>query len=370
MNILLNLNNSPYGRSILSGVLAAASAEPQCMLWLNNPNIPQPSKPGHFDGAIGGASLREAPGIIGHIPAININSNPIAGTWQVCSDNELICRMAFDHLYEHQIRQFCYIHLQSGSTSEIRLEMFRKIVSEGGCACKVLEIDDPRAYKEERFPLAEQLREIPLPFGVFVPRDDLAPQVYAACRELGLNIPDEVSILSVNNTFSVCTAMDPPLTSIELEAEGIGSRALSLLLDIIRGLAMPQQPILYPPRELVPRGSTARKLKRDENVVKVIDYMQAHIREPVVLEDLLREQTLSQSVFERRFKRETGMSPMRYLRHLRIERAKQLLEQTDMKVVEIARECGIPDPNHLCAIFRKQLKTTPLEYRRQQRRSS
>ena len=77
--------------------------------------------------------------------------------------------------------------------------------------------------------------------------------------------------------------------------------------------------------------------RRDENVVRVIDYMLANIGEPLVLEDLVRRQAGSQSVFERRFKRDTGMSPMRYLRHLRLDCAKRLLETTDLKVIEIAK---------------------------------
>lgn len=362
MDIRINLNRSPYGRRVLSGVYEAVRYKPDCMLWLHDPNLPQ-APPNSFDGIIGVPQAARTGPILGPVPIININSVPVEGTWQVYSDNYAICKMAFDHLYDRQIRQFCYVHVASGGVSRARLVHLGELAEAAGCPWTIIKAEE-RGDLHETDLIANALRNLPLPVGIMLPRDRFAPPVFDACNELGLKIPDDVAVISINNALPLCTSTVPPLTSIELNAEAVGVQALELVTRLADGEDIPKDPIVVPPRQLVARESTDRKHRRDESVVKAIDYMMANISEPVVLEDLLRQQPLSQRVFERRFKEETGMPPMRYLRHLRLERAKNLLETTDLKVIEIAERCGIPDSNHLCALFRQHIKVTPLAYRR------
>jgi transcriptional regulator GlxA family with amidase domain len=60
----------------------------------------------------------------------------------------------------------------------------------------------------------------------------------------------------------------------------------------------------------------------------------------------------------------TGCTPMEYLLRLRIERAKSLLRETDMKIIDIAMACGIGSSQYFANIFRQSTGVTPSSYRR------
>jgi AraC-like DNA-binding protein len=73
---------------------------------------------------------------------------------------------------------------------------------------------------------------------------------------------------------------------------------------------------------------------------------------------------LSQGYFARTFREQTGMSPMSFLMHARIEAACQLLEQEDIKVGSIALNVGFASPQRFNAAFKKYMGITPMEHRR------
>ncbi|MEP7323508.1 MAG: helix-turn-helix domain-containing protein, partial [Saprospiraceae bacterium] len=65
----------------------------------------------------------------------------------------------------------------------------------------------------------------------------------------------------------------------------------------------------------------------------------------------------------RRFKHATGIPPIVYLQHVRIEKAKQELEQTNRSISEIIPDTGYHDPKSFRKVFLKLVGITPLEYR-------
>ena len=72
---------------------------------------------------------------------------------------------------------------------------------------------------------------------------------------------------------------------------------------------------------------------------------------------------MSTSHFIRTFKTQVGYSPLAYQTRLRIERAKDLLQATDLRVSEIAQRIGYQNPMYFSSTFKKHTGMTPLEYR-------
>ena len=79
--------------------------------------------------------------------------------------------------------------------------------------------------------------------------------------------------------------------------------------------------------------------------------------------DLAALVDLSPSRFSHLFRQATGVSPVRYLQALRMERAGQLLARTSLPVTEVMRLVGCPDPSHFARNFRKHFGEGPSEYR-------
>ncbi|MGE8186794.1 helix-turn-helix domain-containing protein [Pseudomonas sp. NPDC086278] len=72
---------------------------------------------------------------------------------------------------------------------------------------------------------------------------------------------------------------------------------------------------------------------------------------------------LSRSHFSRAFKCSTGLSPQDWIRHQRIARAKQLIQNTDLSLTQISLECGFCDQAHFCHIFTRSEGINPFAWR-------
>ena len=92
-------------------------------------------------------------------------------------------------------------------------------------------------------------------------------------------------------------------------------------------------------------------------------YMGLNLKEKFSLDELARRACISKAHFCRRFKEETGASPWTYLTLLRLEKAKKLLECSELSPGEIAGLCGFYDASYFSRQFRRYVKVTPLEYR-------
>ncbi len=73
---------------------------------------------------------------------------------------------------------------------------------------------------------------------------------------------------------------------------------------------------------------------------------------------------LSESRFNHLFKEQTGYSPYAYFMKLRIDNAAALLENTDMKISDVAGCCGFEDPLYFSQVFKRQHSMTPSQYRK------
>lgn len=98
-------------------------------------------------------------------------------------------------------------------------------------------------------------------------------------------------------------------------------------------------------------------------IATAIRYMEKYYSEDIRLEDLASEVRLSKYHFTRQFSKSVGMTPANYLRKIRIEKAVQLLHQTEHTVEQIGRIVGFSNGNYFCKVFRKMVGTSPERFR-------
>lgn len=95
-----------------------------------------------------------------------------------------------------------------------------------------------------------------------------------------------------------------------------------------------------------------------------INYIHNNFERDISLGDIAKFVFLSPSYFTRAFKEETGMSPISYLLKVRIDRAKELLADTGLKISDIALSVGFSNQQRFNEMFKKYSKLTPLQYRK------
>lgn len=102
----------------------------------------------------------------------------------------------------------------------------------------------------------------------------------------------------------------------------------------------------------------------DQRVQIVLDLMEENLQRELSLEELARIVNLSASRLRHLFRAETGMSPTQYLKSVRIQKAKEMLETTFMSVKQIMSLVGAGDRNHFAHNFKKAYGSSPTEYRK------
>jgi len=96
---------------------------------------------------------------------------------------------------------------------------------------------------------------------------------------------------------------------------------------------------------------------------RVVDFIQAHIDQPIHLDELAAAAAVSPFHFHRQFKKATGVTPHQYIRQMRIERAKELLSGSELPLVEVAAQVGYSDQSHFTSTFSKITSVSPRRYR-------
>ena len=95
----------------------------------------------------------------------------------------------------------------------------------------------------------------------------------------------------------------------------------------------------------------------------VIQMMEQNIEEPISPAALARDVGMSTRQLERLFRRYLNRSPKRYYMELRLQKARNLLMQTDMSVINVALACGFASPSHFSKCYRSHYNTTPYRER-------
>ncbi len=102
---------------------------------------------------------------------------------------------------------------------------------------------------------------------------------------------------------------------------------------------------------------------RHPKLSMVIQMMEANIEEPISPSILAQDVGMSTRQLERLFRRYLNRSPKRYYMELRLQKARNLLMQTDMSVINVALACGFASPSHFSKCYRAHYDTTPYRER-------
>jgi LacI family transcriptional regulator len=212
--------------------------------------------------------------------------------------------------------------------------------------------------------LGAELRDMPGPVAVLALNDYFALDVIDACHQAGLTIPEQVSVLGVDNDAHVCAIARPALSSIRLPYRKIGERAAALLEERMgSGAPAPSQAVPFPPDEIVERESSSLFAVRDPQLSRALEFIRKHRSRPVSVAELTRASGASKTLLQNKFRTDLGRTPLQEIHRQRIEHAKEILCETSFSLEEIAARCGFSDQAQFSKLFRKVTGNSPGRFR-------
>lgn len=122
-----------------------------------------------------------------------------------------------------------------------------------------------------------------------------------------------------------------------------------------------EQPL--PSRTLQPEPVISVR-STDTVVHKAMLLLEQQLRSSATIDELCEPLGIGRRQLERRFQRDVGLSPAEYRQRLRLERARWLLQNTDLEVTEVSLECGFQDSSNFARVVRSALGQTPSELRK------
>ncbi|MDA3925430.1 MAG: DNA-binding transcriptional regulator [Kiritimatiellae bacterium] len=315
------------------------------------------------------------------IPAILLNvpddclksSHPYSRMCRLQCENKQIGIKAAEYFLDRKFCNFAFVGTPDNAMwSEVRMEAICDRLGQSGYACHVyprLSAGKQQSLAKEQERLIAWLIALPKPIALFAANDERGCQVLDACLRAGMDVPQQIAVLGVDNDELVCETAHPPMSSIQMSPEHAGFEAASTLDQLMRnmskGTCSHPKVISYGFSQLVTRRSTQVSQVDDPLVARAEEYIHINAGIGITVEVLAKKLLVSRRWLEKRYKTVMGRTLYTGIMCARLARVQALLLETSMTVESIAFECGFSSVSHMGTHFRRHFNTTPSAFRRQ-----
>lgn len=291
---------------------------------------------------------------------------------RVLADHIATARLAAEHFLTRGLQNFMFYSAVENWSFDEAGKAFVEFLKSRGHHCTWIRWHQSPAFttghlqwKDKRRWLAAQLKQAPKPLACFAASDDHALEVVEVCEAEGLAVPEAVSIIGMDNSILAADAMRTPISSVDRNLETLGYRGAELLDDLMHGKRAPREPIRIPPAGLIARKSSDLLAVNHPGVACSLRYIWENCHKPIGVEDLVRIAGMSRSGLHQAFLNYIGRPPGSELHRARIERAKKLLAQADLKLDAVAEMSGYQSANSFWVAFKQSTGVSPKQYQKQ-----
>ena len=262
---------------------------------------------------------------------------------------------------------FAYVgHLGRQYWSEDRRRQFVRVIDSHGLRHMEFAPDAPTGELEFRMGLETFLSKLPKPCGLLAVNDEIGEMVVVAANRLGIRIPDELALVSIDNNPDVCESLSPTLSSADVDFYRSGQLTAELLDRIVRRKHRSFESATFGPTRIVRRASS-RPLE-DHTIAIMIEHIRKNALRPLKAGDVTKLCKGSRRNAEKRFRKIVGHSIMEEIHSLRLAKAKSLLSSGNYQVSEIAGMCAYASESCFRKLFKSNTGVSPLAYRKRFKR--
>lgn len=280
-------------------------------------------------------------------------------------DAEGAVEIAVQALSTRDFRSYGYVAHPSKLHWSVERGMFFKAATKSRAPCFLYEgpsIETSRG----RVAFTRWLNDLPKPAGILLATDHLAASFYATVQASGLKIPDELSVVSVDNIEAICRGVRPELTSVTLDFHRNGKLAIELLE---RRISHPRAPLTsrkYGVLGISNRASTG-SIYSDVRIRKALEYIHDHAcEERLSITTIARQMHCGRRLAEKLFRSESGKSIMQHIHEHRINAALSFLRNPTLPIEDIPGLCGYASPAYFKMLFHRTVGLSMRDWRKSQ----
>ncbi len=370
-----------YSRGVCRGVATYALERDDLLIFPYERaeflKLPSWLKKGHIDGIVGFITTPDLGRQIKSlgVPIVDVQGEGnCPGSPVIDTDPATVARLAADFFTQAGFIHFAFCGYPGIFFSDRRSEAFGAILR---ARAQVPHIYQPppkvsatinaqfmeRRGLEYESELASWLAALPKPVAILACNDTRGQQIITACRDLGIDMPSEVCVIGVDNDDILCRLCRPTLTSIAPDTEGIGQLATDMLMRMLDGEAVEPRLYYQPPLRVVERQSTDITTAEHPIVVTASRFIRDRACHGISVEQVCELSGCSRSTLDNLFKKHLGRPVAGEVLRVRLNRGMRLLENTNLSVEEVGRECGFNSATYFCRFFKRETNTTPALYR-------
>ena len=282
----------------------------------------------------------------------------------VLNDNEGIGKAAADYFLSlGNFRSFAFIPDARGRKwSVLRGNAFAARLNNKGISCS---IHHPAA--NDASDLSSFLRQLPKPAAVFAAWDGQGADVIHAAHTTHLQIPDDLSVLGVDDDDLICEHTIPTLSSIKTAAEGMGEAAAKLMKELLLSkTSTSSTAVRCPLIGITERGSTRPPAPATDLILRAHAFIKAEAKNGITADDVAQHLNISRRLLDLRFKQYESQSVTKCITDRKFEHAKRLLSVSRISVKKAFTQAGFGNAAYAVRLFRETFGETPESWRQEQ----
>lgn len=309
------------------------------------------------------------------VPMVRVGNLPHPDDRQmpaVIPDHVASGRLAAEHFAERGFKHVGFVGYKPWRMHEDLFESFRQRAEALNCQCHLWQFDEQAMkarvnasqdfYDVQRETVCDWWRTLPRPLGMLAGGDHAAYRYGQWAEQAGMRVPEDIAILGIGNLQLTCEGATVPLSSIDLGQAAILDAAINKLGKLIAGQTV-EACTRIAPKLVVTRRSTDVLAATNPQVAAALRYMWDHITENLSVEQIVKHVGVSRRTLEVGFQRELKRGINAELQRRRLEKACDLLLQTDWRVGQVAEFLGYNGLKAFSKAFRAAYGQSPIQYR-------
>jgi len=291
-----------------------------------------------------------------------------AGLPYVATDNFKLVKLAREHLIDSGLHRFAMFSQPESTESRWALERenaFRTLMREDKTEAEIFRGSATCAssWNDAVQSQIDWLRSLPKPIGIIAVTDARARQLLQACITAGIQVPEQVALVGIDNDPLVRALSPIPLSSVIQGAQEIGRAAAHLLDQMLHGARLPRTRILVPPAGINALATSQHLPVRRPHVMRARHFIRQHACKGIKTEQVADHVGISRSSLEAHFREELGCSVHDVILRFKLGAAMAGLDRGERSIADLALRCGFNSSQYMYSVFKRELGCTPGAYR-------